>query len=457
MTLSQLVRYTSDPNMNAAAPIKQHKILVLGQKVQSRQVSSYRWSEIPSQINVTDFDTVILNFSTISDSNKKEAFKISEFPRWEQFSRLFRRRESQIITIGLFDESMSRNAQDHLSLTQLGSPFEAFVVCDPGTAFNLIADEFEGYFRMLSRWKVFLEGIKWFDEQGYFFAGLYSKDLGKLHPRIDPIATTTFHKPIAFSLQASPDRATPPMSGRLISLPPPTERSSEDGVIWILRNLYGLLLERQQPDWLASYKLPGEPEIHTIISQYEQKISETQKKIEAAKLDLEKLTRFKKLLYEQDEALEQIVRDSLRVLGATVTDPERKGREDGRLVDPFGRKGMLEVKGRTGTLRVQDVRQLEDWVQGAAESENWPSKGLLIANLMCNIDPDSRKDLVPSNCSDLLSRYHSCLITTSQLFQALVQQLSGTLDSKNFWDTIFSTDGICSLPEATPPPVIIPS
>lgn len=68
----------------------------------------------------------------------------------------------------------------------------------------------------------------------------------------------------------------------------------------------------------------------------------------------------------------------------------KRGRDDGRLTDPTGRNGILEIKGRAGALCVSDVRELHDWVSDAIANEGWQGKGLLIANLRCNEPPGQR-------------------------------------------------------------------
>jgi hypothetical protein len=155
------------------------------------------------------------------------------------------------------------------------------------------------------------------------------------------------------------------------------------------------------------------------------------------------------LLYEQHvEGLEPVVRDALRALGATVSDPKPKeNREDGRLTAPGGQIGMLEIKGRTKSLSLRDVRQLEQWVRDAFSQENLVSKGILIANMYCGQPPKLRDKAFPPNCIDSAKIANLCLMTTTQLFRALCSYQREELDIAEFWNTVFNTDGVCSLPE----------
>jgi hypothetical protein len=108
---------------------------------------------------------------------------------------------------------------------------------------------------------------------------------------------------------------------------------------------------------------------------------------------------------------------------------------------------MLEIKGRTGTLRLADVRQLDQWVRDAIANENWASKGILIANMHCDETPGQRDDPFPTNCIQTAKHFQLCLLTTTQIFHALRLHQRGELDVQAFWNTIFGTSGVCELPE----------
>jgi hypothetical protein len=183
---------------------------------------------------------------------------------------------------------------------------------------------------------------------------------------------------------------------------------------------------------------------------YEQEIQETTRKLKQARQQLTEVKRFHKMLYETGEdALEPVVREALRQLGAQVTDPPpRSGKEDGRLVSPAGDNGMLEIKGPQGPLKLRDVRQLDQWVRDAIAEEEWESKGLLIVNAYHKTPLADRGNPFPDNCIKAAKRFEICLMTTSQLFRALVVDQRGELDRDQFWATIFDTNGPCSLPDA---------
>jgi hypothetical protein len=219
----------------------------------------------------------------------------------------------------------------------------------------------------------------------------------------------------------------------------------------ILRERYGLRFEQAPPPWAQAYKLPAQVRIETKIGGIQEEVQSLTRELMATREQLEETTRFRRLLYEQGEdGLEPVVRDALRELGAQVTDPGERGREDGRLVDPSGRNGMLEIKGKTKALGIRDVRQLDQWVRDAMAEEEWEGKGLLIANTYCGDPLEQRGEPFPQKSSRSAKRFGQCLLTTTQLFCALCSHQRGELDAEAFWDTIFETDGVCSLPELEP-------
>ncbi len=213
-------------------------------------------------------------------------------------------------------------------------------------------------------------------------------------------------------------------SGKVVWLPEPTEISAAESINLILKQRYGLEFQTEPPHWIGGCSLPAEIPIIEEIHKHELTINSLTSELESARRKLTDASKFRKLLYEQGaDVLEPLVRDGLRQLGAAVTDPKQRGKEDGRLVDQFGRNAMLEIKGRTGNLRLSDVRELDQWVRDALAYED------------------------PPNCDKFAKRVDISIVTTSQLFQALISDQQGMLDRKELWNDIFAGKGLCTLPD----------
>jgi hypothetical protein len=78
---------------------------------------------------------------------------------------------------------------------------------------------------------------------------------------------------------------------------------------------------------------------------------------------------------------------------------------------------------------------------------DWESKGVLIACLKNETHPRARRDLFPDNCVKLATRTGICLMTTTQLYEALRRDQLGQLDRESFFAAIFDANSICDLPE----------
>jgi len=74
-----------------------------------------------------------------------------------------------------------------------------------------------------------------------------------------------------------------------------------------------------------------------------------------------------------------------------------------------------------------------------------PRKGFLIVNHQCDEDPRNRKDFVPPNCTRAPELFDVAIVTTTQLFAALVLLQKHKLDDQAFWDTMFTAKGLCDL------------
>jgi hypothetical protein len=428
------------------------RILVLGSANHTRLVNAYEWDNLPANLNVSDFDTLILNFAPFQDKDYPKGLNMKLMPSWRQFARLIFSKGSEVIAIGSPNFIVGGNP--YLRSTWW-LPIEPAFVYEMGEDIREVKADFAYYFALVRRWSFYLEGINEIGgafEEDYLALG--APGANSIRTVISNLAETRFHRAIGFQLyfdtyrvRSSSASGQVKMSGNVYWLPEPTETSVVEGIDLILRERYSLRFEKVPPKWVETFQLPNQLPIIKEIREKEAAIAELTRQLETERRKLALVSRFSKLLYEQGEdILEPIVRDALRDLGASVEDPKQRGREDGRLVDPFGRQGMLEIKGRSGNLRLSDVRELDNWVRDAIAHETWNSKGLLIVNLQCDEDPRKRRNFVPANCAEAAKTFDISILTTTQVFHALVSDQKGELDRKVFWERVFAARGICDLP-----------
>jgi hypothetical protein len=59
----------------------------------------------------------------------------------------------------------------------------------------------------------------------------------------------------------------------------------------------------------------------------------------------------------------------------------------------------------------------------------------------------NRGEPFPPNYIQAAKKFDLCLMTTTQLFKALYALQRGELNLDLFWDALFSTSGVCPLPD----------
>ncbi|MGD2165641.1 MAG: hypothetical protein PVH50_08930 [Anaerolineae bacterium] len=439
----------------------EQRILVLGSAPHSRFVTTYCWDSLPEDLNVADYDLVILNLVPLLKRGFAKSINLKTLPSSRSFSRLLFSEGSEIVAIGTPGLKIGDNPYRD---NTWWLPITPKSVWDGGEAIRNVDPAFEFYFRHVRNW--FFHFTLQYEnpdtQEAYLKAA--RPDLNGLEAEVVPIAETRFQRPVALKLsfvahgaeayrgkKALDIPTEPKRSGEVIWLPPATEISPYEAVNLILQQRYGLALEHSPPEWVLGYKLPQQLPIEEEIERPEEEIKRLDEELKEQRNLLAEAKRFQGLLYEQGEdVLEPVVRQAFRELGAEVYDPEQPGGDDGRMTDPLGHKYTLEIKGRTGALKLDDVRQLRQWVDDAEAYRDWRSKGLLVANLWCSDPPNQRERLVPRRQARTAKGWNQCVLTTAQLFRALGDHQRGELDFTGFWNSVFETNGVSSLPGSEP-------
>ena len=241
-------------------------------------------------------------------------------------------------------------------------------------------------------------------------------------------------------------------SSRVVILPGPTKRSLDEGIEVLLSENYGIKHgPTPEPEWLSEITLPEEEGLRTELDQVVAELEPLSMRKSEIGASLAVTRRPLGILYETGEPLETLVRDVLLGLGATGQDHEDVGSHDGEFLTPNGTKIVIEVKGVSGSLKLEHSRQLTDWVSTAAfvaeDAEPEPVKGLLIGNAFKATPLDERAaDDFTVACVVHAQREGHCLITTTQLLDALREVQERTFDPAGWWEAVENTSGLFELP-----------
>ncbi|ACK69826.1 hypothetical protein PCC7424_1382 [Gloeothece citriformis PCC 7424] len=445
------------------------RILVLGSDLSTKLVTSYPWDKLPEGLNVADYDVVIVNFIDLYEPEYSNLVELDKLPARSDFYHLLFSNNSEIIFLGypvtINQKKMSSNNYSYYYATfywEKWLPLMPKFILNKGESIKIIQPNFDYYFKNIKCYCYYLENNNILNitqdlrlpENMIAIQNLIDYEFNDFDFKINVMAETRFQKAIAFELKfiAVGRNSYEKLyiikeSGKVIWLPPTTEIPQDEGIRLILKERYGLELTQVQPSWLSAYQLPHQIPLEEKITQYQEKIKRLESQVQASQEQLQHETRFLQLLYEQGKALEIVVRDTLSLLGAEVEKAE-KGKEDGRFTDTQGRKGMLEIKGKTGTLALKDINQLDRRVRDAKILEGKDYKGIVIINAHRDKPPNQRPDPFPANCIETAEQTaKQCLMTTSQLFRALCDHQEGKLNIEEFWDAIFNTNGVCPLPD----------
>lgn len=439
------------------------RILILGSRPSTRTVESFGWEDLPKNLNIADYDTVVFDLAPlINDNTLAERVDQSSLPTPSQVMRLLKSPEGTLVVIGgtpstpLWGE-WHNGGSSHRPLNSMFPMLPRFETQEGGKQIVNVVGDFGWYLEHVSRW------TWWADPDSFvhgaeYLVSEYLKEAGPsaeiLLLQVEPLATTRFGKCVAFVLHyaaasryygASFDPSTDMIAsfGPILWLPQATNLTPKETVELILVHTMGIGGIEQAPEWADNYRLPQEEAAATRLESLQDEAHDLAEKIQVAEEQLDHEKRFKRLLYEQGDALEIAVWEALEILGATVSRPEAgSNEEDGRLTGPLTESAMLEIKGRGSSIKLQDVRQLHDWMENAYHEEQWEGKGILIANTYLSENPADRQNPFPDNCIRAAQRYGICLITSEQLFNEIKAVQEGSVVQERFWESIFETSGV---------------
>ncbi|MDX2212204.1 MAG: hypothetical protein SFY66_02835 [Oculatellaceae cyanobacterium bins.114] len=454
---------TQEKAIQRASKRGNKRVLVLGSAVRTPAITAYTWGELPANINVADYDLVILNLVSFLSEQADVGIRPERLPSWQQLARLLFSPGSEVVCIGM--PGLEGNSLYQSMMWWL--PVTPEFVLESGETIRDVKPEFAGYFEQVRRW--FFYATPKFKAH---FLGLATY-LRVIHPKANnvqvgmgAIAYNRFQQPVGFKLKfraawvergirALPASTDPSSSnqtaidsGVAIWLPPPTEMSVDEAINLLLRERYGLIQEQKPPAWADTYRLPHQQAIEDRILTYQQDINHLSQELASARQQLMVASGFSRLLYEQNsESLAQVISSALRELGAQISPLKPPYQDAIQIRDPFNRDGLVVIRARMGVLPLSDLRYLDQWVRDLLMQQDWHGKGVLIANTEFHKPPLQRKEAFQPNCIRAAQHFSYCLVTTTQLFQAIALNQRGELDLTQFWSALLETNGICPLPE----------
>ena len=273
-----------------------------------------------------------------------------------------------------------------------------------------------------------------------------SQTLGRVLGSRDTVlaATTTFGATSyrSFLAVCFHFRSSNRPGGNLFVLPP-TGRSTEEDDLDVLRDFFGVATTLSAPEWVTTLKLPGQTELEEQLSSNRKAILELEGERAAVMDKLLDCKRWFRLLYDDGDSLEEIVKQALELLGASV-EKKSKEKDDYRVKVAGNPEGVMEVKGtHNPKFQIGPLRQLTHWVDEVEAGEQVAVKGIFIGNAARNSLPPTRDEkLFEPNGEDYAANRKGFVILRSMdLFCLVLLKLTGSFDSGDFWKRFFGCTG----------------
>ena len=422
---------------------EERRILILGQSRAPRGVVAHAWSDLPSDLNVADFNIVLMDLSTLDASpSKSDVERISG----ARMARLLFRSESRVYVLDAFGPDWRTNVEVMARLWWL--PVQVDVVRDRGGDISTVATNWTWFFRPGTGYHQFVSSIKVLQDYGYVREAGYS--VGDLSGSFEAIASTGFGRPIALLVQLSIFEGMQVVrrSQPLILLPKPDGISTDECVAGIFERELGIPFAEAEPEWAAPYVLPTEEKAMALVTASSGRVDDAEAELASAELNLRVERRWRPLLFGAHQQLHDIVVDALCKLGASVLDREERFQDDGRLFAPSGAGVILEITGLTKGLSMDKVRQLASWRNKALIEDAWEAKALLVVNAERGTHPSERSGALPESALAEARRLDVAVLTTLQIFHALSEAQQSSFEPDAWWFAVISTSGACAVRSA---------
>ncbi|PYP91079.1 MAG: hypothetical protein DMG65_09435 [Candidatus Angelobacter sp. Gp1-AA117] len=206
------------------------------------------------------------------------------------------------------------------------------------------------------------------------------------------------------------------------------------------------------PEWIHEIFIPGESELMASAIDVRQKIAALDSEAERIEEQIRTLKQHQKLLYEKGKNhLEPAVRAAFDLIEFKTTPSEHipgtNYEIDGR-TNEGSQRGLLEVKGSKRQIVLDELSPFILKVLSDQEKSGFRSKGILVANGLCEQPPETRLgDCIFS--SHVLQASHDnsiALVNTAELYCVLCGVLSREIKDFNaIRERILTTRGYVDL------------
>ena len=261
----------------------------------------------------------------------------------------------------------------------------------------------------------------------------YLDDLEKLQYQWRVLAVNEAGKPVAADFSLG--------KGTLILLPLSNHEKCGDILIECAVGAFEKPLARPPPSWIEKIRMPGEDVDLKHLNELSSDLSKLQEAYQRTRLDLEEKTLVKRILYEKDKALEEAVRKAFEELGFTL---RREGDKDW-IASSDAREAILEVTGSDGSIDIDKLRQLLNYLIDDYKETGIEKKAILVGDHFANDPPGARGEPFTNKVLAESDVHSICLLSTLQLFKMICYSRDGKMKAADIRKKILESIGICEL------------
>jgi hypothetical protein len=197
-----------------------------------------------------------------------------------------------------------------------------------------------------------------------------------------------------------------------------------------------------EPKWVKGLALPEQKTLNDEVLSKHEELIRVQKELAAAEVRLETYKRWYRLLYDDGQSLEEIIKEGLELLGAFVVKTSRE-KDDYRLKVRGFVDGVVEIKGTHNMkFSIGALRQLAGWMDEANASDHIAVKGVFIGNSARNDELSSRGKLFETNCEDYANIKDIVIVRSMDIFCLVILKQLDLLKVGVFWEELFACKGI---------------
>lgn len=452
---------------------RRRKVLLIGAKGYERTDESLRvdcllWTKLSSLPNIRDYDDLILDLLPLKTKRTRDEVDWTAFDQLLNFHSTMDilMNGGMIIVIGdpRFKikvkvgktESQKEKIVEHSFMGWTGINF--FWDPEPGDTItftdNYSHRHYADYIAKLHKWTYSMAGCS-FDKDtiaSRFNLNYIHEHGNELHLDMDDFCCNRYKNALAVKLYYQHrDREHKQVHQAFgpITLLPEISVSEDETLQLVLTNICGIETNLPEPEWIAQYIAPGQKTIDDEITRVNSDIESKLDELSLAMARREECRKCLKLLYEREYALEPVVRDILRGLGAHVEDPAEKNKEDGWIVVTVGEstyEGVLEIKStRSKTFGEEGRKQLLDWIDRGRTLRERNYKGIFIGNSAVDMPEKERPWAFSDSWTKAAELSQICVFKTENLYVFHLLNARGKLDLDAFWTDVFQTNGVLNM------------